>query len=103
MPSAEEVRRVERAIPGTKIQILAREDADPAETAQRLRAVNPRYIPRNHQVEAVITAAVERDDFAPFHAMVEAMADPFTQRDAAEPYATPPEPEERVTQTFCGT
>ena len=82
---------------------LAREDADPAETAQRLRAVNPRYIPRNHQVEAVISAAVEREDFVPFHAMVEAMADPFSQREAAEPYATPPKPEERVTQTFCGT
>ena len=82
---------------------LAREDAAPAATARLLRATNPRYIPRNHQVEAVITAAVEREDFAPFHAMVETMADPFTQRDAAEAYATPPQPDERVTQTFCGT
>lgn len=31
VPSAEEVRRVERAIPGAKIQILAREDADLSE------------------------------------------------------------------------
>ena len=35
-----------------------------------MRAVNPAFIPRNHRVEAVIEAAVSRDDFAPFEELL---------------------------------
>ena len=70
--------------------------------ATRIRAANPAVIPRNHLVEAAITAAVEREDFAPFHALVEALANPYA--DAADPtFAAPPLPAQRVLQTFCGT
>ena len=53
--------------------------------------------------EAVIEAAVDRDDFAPFHRLVETLADPFTERDGLDAFARAPEPHERVLQTFCGT
>ncbi|MES2712838.1 MAG: YdiU family protein [Pseudomonadota bacterium] len=66
-----------------------------------IRATNPAVIPRNHLVEATIVAAIERDDFAPFEALLAAVAQPFADADAA--FTTPPLPEQRVTQTFCGT
>jgi uncharacterized protein YdiU (UPF0061 family) len=68
----------------------------------RMRAANPAYIPRNHQVEAVIRAAMA-GDFAPFHALVEVLARPYEEQPGMERYAVEPRPEERVTQTFCGT
>ncbi|MEL6641132.1 MAG: YdiU family protein [Pseudomonadota bacterium] len=65
--------------------------------------VNPQIIPRNHQVEAMITAAVG-GDFAPFHALLAAVTDPYAPlSDATRAYAKPPTDDETVTRTFCGT
>jgi protein adenylyltransferase len=68
-----------------------------------MRAVNPAFIPRNHRVEAVIAAAVNNDDFAPFEELLAVLATPFEDQPAFAAYAEPPQPEERVLQTFCGT
>ena len=64
---------------------------------------NPKYVPRNHRVEAVIRAAVDRGDFAPFEEILAVLSQPFEEQPGMERYAKPPRPEERVTQTFCGT
>ncbi|TPQ43250.1 hypothetical protein C2U72_28165, partial [Prosthecomicrobium hirschii] len=85
------------------LERLDAEGGDRIARAAAMRAVNPIYIPRNHLVEAVIEAAVDRDDFAPFHRLVETLADPFTERDGLDAFARGPEPHERVLQTFCGT
>ena len=82
---------------------LDEEAADPTAIRAAMRAVNPAYIPRNHRVEAALNAAIERDDFVPFEQLLEVLARPFEERAGFEGYATPPEPEERVLQTFCGT
>jgi uncharacterized protein YdiU (UPF0061 family) len=82
---------------------LGREDVDAGERAARIRAVNPIYIPRNHLVEDVINAAVQRRDFKPFEDLLSAIAKPFEERAGLERYAEPALPEERVLQTFCGT
>ncbi|MDQ6626228.1 MAG: YdiU family protein, partial [Verrucomicrobiota bacterium] len=42
---------------------VAEENLDPVARTVAMRAVNPAYIPRNHRVEAIIRAAVDRDDF----------------------------------------
>src|ERR1700691_4381548 len=68
-----------------------------------MRAVNPAFIPRNHRVEAVIEAAVNRDDFAPFEELLTVLAKPYEDQPALSAYADPPEPHQRVLQTFCGT
>ena len=68
-----------------------------------MRAVNPMYIPRNHRVEAVIAAATERGDFAPFEELLAVLSSPYEDQPAFAHYAQPPEPDERVTETFCGT
>ena len=64
---------------------------------------NPVFIPRNHLVEETIKAAETDLDFAPFHALVDVLAKPFDFDLELVRYATPPRPEQRVRQTFCGT
>jgi uncharacterized protein YdiU (UPF0061 family) len=54
-------------------------------------------------VEAVIEAAVNRDDFAPFEELLAVLSKPFEDQPAFAGYADPPEPHQRVLRTFCGT
>jgi len=81
-------------------QRLAAGDTAPDAVAAAMRAANPAVIPRNHRIEAAIEAAVARDDFAPFHTLVEAATRPFV---ANAEFMQPPAPAERVARTFCGT
>jgi len=81
---------------------LSREDPAPARRAS-MDSVNPAYIPRNHRIEAMIRAAVEERDFAPFELLLEVLARPYEERPGLEPFAQPPLPHERVAATFCGT
>jgi uncharacterized protein YdiU (UPF0061 family) len=82
---------------------LAEEPESLPARAAAMRAVNPAFIARNHLVEAALNAAVEREDFGPFERLVEILSRPYEDRPGLEHYATPPRPEERVLQTFCGT
>ena len=82
---------------------FGQEPQDNATRAAAMRAVNPAFIPRNHRVEAVIQAAVQRDDFAPFEELLAVLSNPYEDQPAFADYADPPEPHERVSQTFCGT
>jgi uncharacterized protein YdiU (UPF0061 family) len=83
---------------------LAREPQPGSEHAAFMRLVNPAVIPRNHRVEAMIAAAVERGDYAPFGTLVDVLAHPYEDSGSgAAAFAVPPLPEERVLQTFCGT
>jgi uncharacterized protein YdiU (UPF0061 family) len=68
-----------------------------------MTSVNPAYIPRNHLVEEVIRAAVDRDELAPFERLLEVLESPYEERAGLERYAAPPRPEEVVRETFCGT
>jgi uncharacterized protein YdiU (UPF0061 family) len=68
-----------------------------------MRAASPAYIPRNHLVEAALEAAVEREDFRPFEALLDVLADPYTERPGLDRFARPAAPDERVLRTFCGT
>ena len=72
-------------------------------SAATMRAVNPAFIPRNHRVEAMITAAVERDDFAQFEELLAVLSRPFDDQPEFLQYQNPPLKEERVLATFCGT
>jgi len=82
---------------------LAAEAVDPRERQAGMYRASPIFIPRNHLVEAAISAATEQGDFAPFHRLVERLADPWTWRAEDRAFALPPGPEQRVYQTFCGT
>jgi uncharacterized protein YdiU (UPF0061 family) len=84
-------------------QRTGEEPQDPADRRIAMRAVNPAFIARNHRVEAVIEAAVNRDDFAPFEELLAVLAEPYRDQPAFSGYADPPQPHQRVLQTFCGT
>ncbi|MGH7965089.1 MAG: protein adenylyltransferase SelO family protein, partial [Candidatus Binatia bacterium] len=82
---------------------LGQESSTPQEAAALMRAHNPAVIPRNHRVEAALSAAVERGDLAPLEALLAVLATPFDLQPAHAEYCNPPAPSERVYQTFCGT
>ena len=82
---------------------LALDGMDGAERRASMNRVNPAVIPRNHRVEAMIEAAVERQDFSLFEEMNEVLATPFEERPEHEAYRAPPPPSEQPYRTFCGT
>jgi uncharacterized protein YdiU (UPF0061 family) len=82
---------------------LAEEGRAPAVVRAAMHATNPAVIARNHLVEAVIRAAIDREDFEPFDALVGELERPFETRATDSPFVQPPRPEERVEHTFCGT
>jgi serine/tyrosine/threonine adenylyltransferase len=84
-------------------QRLTLEPRSAAERRDAMNRINPAFIPRNHRVEAVIQAAMQRDDYAPFEELLTVLAKPFEDQPAYAAYAEPPEESQRVTQTFCGT
>lgn len=75
-----------------------------AERAATMRKVNPIYIPRNHQVEGALTAAVDHDDLAPFERLLAVVEHPFEERASDAAFAQPaPADETARYRTFCGT
>lgn len=67
-----------------------------------MRASNPVFIPRNHRIEEMITAAVA-GDFEPFHRLNRVLASPYDEQSDADDLRQAPEPGEVVQATFCGT
>lgn len=81
---------------------LASESASPHARTIAMRRANPAIIPRNHRVEAVLNAAVA-GDLDPLDALLQALANPWEEGPEADYYMRPPEPDEVVQKTFCGT
>ncbi|MEM6407934.1 MAG: YdiU family protein [Pseudomonadota bacterium] len=63
---------------------------------------NPAVIPRNHQIERVIQAAIA-GDMAPFQEMAVILRTPFDPGPGAALWQKAPLDEELVQRTFCGT
>jgi uncharacterized protein YdiU (UPF0061 family) len=82
---------------------LAQEPQDADTRRQEMLKANPAFIPRNHRVEAMIRAAVDRADFGPFEELLALLSRPFEDQPELHHYADPPAEEERVRATFCGT
>jgi uncharacterized protein YdiU (UPF0061 family) len=70
--------------------------------AAEMRLVNPAFIPRNHRAEEAIQAAID-DDFGPFEKLVTVLSRPYEEQPESAEYAQPPQENQRVLQTFCGT
>ena len=68
-----------------------------------MQAVNPVYIPRNHQIEAAVRAAEDHNDFSVFRELHEVLQNPFVVQQGKDRFMLPPEPDEVVMETFCGT
>ena len=89
-------------LPGWRERLMR----DPQTVEQRrslMRSVNPAYTPRNHLVEAMISAAVEGQDYGPFEEMLRVLMNPYEEQAGAERYAALPPESETGYRTFCGT
>jgi len=82
---------------------LGREPGPREAAYARMQAANPYVIPRNHRVEEALAAAVDRDDFSPFHRFLAVLAAPYERTPAAAAYRDPPPPGQCRYRTFCGT
>jgi uncharacterized protein YdiU (UPF0061 family) len=82
---------------------LHEEDSVDATRQARMQAVNPVYIPRNHRIEAAIRAAEDHADFSVFHELHTVLQNPYQRQPGKDVFMLPPEPDEVVQQTFCGT
>ena len=82
---------------------LSQETQGDKERHTQMQAVNPVYIPRNHLIEAAIRAAEDRSDFSLFHSLHDVLENPFELQNGKERFQLPPEPDEVVEKTFCGT
>ena len=83
-------------------QRLALENVDPAERGAAMKSVNPAFIPRNHRIQAVITAA-QSGDFLPLEELIAVLSKPYDDQPRFTDYLNPPKPDEVVHRTFCGT
>ena len=81
----------------------ASEPQDEATRRMSMHAVNPLYIPRNHRVEAALSAAVEDGDYGPFEELLAVLANPYEERSQFAAYAEPPAAGQSAYRTFCGT
>jgi len=82
---------------------LGRESRDEQARQASMQAVNPVYIPRNHQIEAAIRAAEDHGDFSVFHELHAVLQNPHVEQPGKERFRRPPAPAEVVSKTFCGT
>lgn len=83
-------------------QRLDQDPQAPIERRAAMHRVNPAFIPRNHLVEAAIQAALA-DDLVPFDELGAVLARPYDDQPGRERFQAPPQPDEVVTETFCGT
>jgi len=81
---------------------LTRETTSPEARRENMRRANPALIPRNHNVEAALAAAL-RGDMAPFERLSGALADPYADRPQHADLAGPPSAPDPGYRTFCGT
>ena len=84
-------------------QRLLREPDSPADRRAAMRRVNPAFIPRNHRVEEIIAAAVQRGDLTPFETFTRVLEHPYEDQPEFASWREPPRREQRVQATFCGT
>lgn len=68
-----------------------------------MKQANPVVIPRNHQVEKVLQAANEQDDFKPLQQLLEVLQSPYDYNSLNQEFMTPPEPSNSPYKTYCGT
>ncbi len=80
------------------------ESTSPRARQDSMYRANPVYIPRNHLVEEALDRAVDEGDYAPFERLLARVTAPqvFDPREDLR-FAMPPDPEEAVRATFCGT
>ncbi len=68
----------------------------------KMNQVNPAYIPRNHLIEQLIQEA-NNNNYKSFYEFNKILSSPYETQQVHNKYRLPPEPDQIVTATFCGT
>jgi uncharacterized protein YdiU (UPF0061 family) len=66
-----------------------------------MRRHNPAFIPRNHQVEEALQAAIDADDYSVMERLLDVLATPYDHARDLPAFTTPGSGEPY--HTFCGT
>jgi uncharacterized protein YdiU (UPF0061 family) len=67
-----------------------------------INTINPVFIPRNHRIEEIITKALE-GDYSYFEILNKVLMRPYDDQDEYKEYQKPPQENQIVNETFCGT
>lgn len=70
---------------------------------QQMNAVNPFFIPRNHQIELIISEILEQGDLGLFQQFARDLTMPFTETAENSRWANPAPIDAAPYRTFCGT
>lgn len=82
---------------------LAADGQDDSQRQRAMQSVNPAFILRNHLAQRVANAAVNDLDFTPLHEMLKVFSRPYEEQPEYAHFQQPPQPDEVVANTFCGT
>lgn len=81
---------------------LGRQQEPKASSQQLMRSCNPALIPRNHQVESALEAAVKQGDYNVMERLLDVLSSPYAHSLEQADYALPAQ-SDRSYRTFCGT
>ncbi len=76
---------------------------EPAVIQHSMNAVNPYFIPRNHQIERIISQVTEHGDMDLFQQFARDLTTPFTENVDNQRWATAAPQSDLPYRTFCGT
>jgi len=76
---------------------------EPAAIQHSMNAVNPFFIPRNHQIELIISQVTEQGDLTLFQQFARDLSSPFTENADNQRWAAAAPPSDLPYRTFCGT
>ncbi|MCP8616301.1 protein adenylyltransferase SelO [Salirhabdus salicampi] len=79
-----------------------REEQSKSDSVELMKNHNPAVIPRNHQVEEALQAAVERNDYSVMERLLDVLSNPYAHTKEQEQYTTVPK-RNRPYITYCGT
>ena len=81
---------------------LQAESSVDADRKQRMRAVNPKYILRNHLAQAAIEKA-QQQDFSEVAKLLSILERPFDEQEEYQNYANPPPPDLEFIEVSCSS
>jgi uncharacterized protein YdiU (UPF0061 family) len=73
-----------------------------ADRKQKMNAVNPKYILRNHLAQAAIEKA-QQQDFSEVAKLLSILENPFDEQEQHQEYAAPPPPDLELTEVSCSS
>ena len=85
------------------LELINAEESSKKSIIESMQTINPIYIPRNHLVERAIKAGVNDGDYSVMFNLSLVLETPYKVQGVDEDYMNPPQPSERVLETFCGT